>query len=117
MKKLLVVVMLSLVCSPAFAQTKRDNIQEFLHKTGNKIQMDCSKEMMECSKKIEELISQQKDVSEQVKICQDVGEQVGVCTQERLKEFYDDVDKIDVNSADFDKDFEQLVKKWDKADS
>ena len=116
MKKLVGIVMLSLVCSPAFAQERIDvdKIQAFLKKTGNNIQMACSKEMMDCSKKLQELVSQQKDASEQVKICQDLGQQAGVCAQERLKEFYDDVDKLDVNSADFDKDFEQLVKKWDK---
>ena len=114
MKKLLI-VLLFLFCLPAFAQDKAQKVSEFTTKISNKIQLECSQQVFECGRKIQELASQQKDIAEQVKICQQLGEQVGGCTTQRMAEFTADLDKlINVNDPNFDRNFAQLVQKWDK---
>ena len=119
MKKLLC-IMLTLFCLPALAQGgapvdgKGQKVSEFTAKISNKIQFDCSQQVFECGRKIQELASQQKDIAEQVKICQQLGEQVGSCTAERMKEFTGDLDKLNVHDPNFDGVFNQLVMKWDK---
>jgi hypothetical protein len=113
MKKLLVII-LSLFCLPAFAQDRGQRVSEFTTKISNKIQSDCSQQVFECGKKIQELASQQKDITEQVKICSDLGQQVGSCFTQRMGEFTGDLDKLNVHDPNFDRDFDQLVQKWDK---
>jgi hypothetical protein len=114
MKTLVLVALFSLLCVPAFAQDKAKKVSEFTTKISNKIQSDCSKEVYDCGSKIQELMSQKKDFTEQVKICQELGQKVGACTGQRMKEFTSDLDKINTKSPNFDSDFDQLVKKWDK---
>ena len=112
MKKLLIVI-LSLYCWPAFAQEGGQRVSEFTAKISNKIQFECSQQVFECGRKIQELASQQKDITEQVKICQDLGEQVGGCVAQRMNEFSNDIDKLNVHDPNFNAVFDQLVKKWD----
>jgi hypothetical protein len=116
MKTLLLAALVSLLCSPVFAQDKDKKVSEFTAKISNKIQADCSKDVYDCGGKIQELMSQKKDFTEQVKICQELGQKVGDCTGQRMKEFINDIDKLNLNSNSphFDRDFDQLVKKWDK---
>jgi hypothetical protein len=120
MKTLLLAALLSLLCSPAFAQdgalveAKGQKVSEFTAKISNKIQADCSREVYDCGQKIQELMRQQKDFTEQVNICQELGQQVGGCVEKQMNEFSDDVNKLNVHDSDFDGDFDQLVEKWDK---
>ena len=112
MKKLLI-VMFALSCSPAFAQDN-SKVSEFAAKISNKIQFECSQQVFECGRKIQELASQQKDITEQVKLCSELGEQVGACTTQRMGEFTADLDKLNVHDPNFNSVFDQLVQKWDK---
>ena len=119
MKKLFIVI-LSLFCLPAFAQdrglveARGQKGSALTAKISNKIQFDCSQQVFECGRKIQELASQQKDITEQVKICQELGEQVGGCVAQRMNEFSSDINKLNVHDPNFDRDFDQLVTKWDK---